>query len=49
MPLGGSIGRTITSACQDWANTETAYRSLSNDDVDEHAILAGHCQATRPR
>jgi hypothetical protein len=47
--LGGSIGGTIPFACQDWANTKAAYRFLSNDDVDEQAILAGHFQATRER
>ena len=47
--LGGSIGGTIRFACQDWANTKAAYRFLSNDDVDEHNILAGHFQATRER
>jgi len=47
--LGGSIGGTIPFACQDWANTKAAYRFLSNEDVDEQAILAGHFQATRDR
>jgi len=47
--LGGSIGGTIPFACQDWANTKAAYRFLSNGDVDEQAILAGHFQATRDR
>lgn len=47
--LGGNIGGTIPFACQDWANTKAAYRFLSNDDVDEHAILFGHLQATRDR
>jgi len=47
--LGGSIGGTIPFACQDWANTKAAYRFLSNDNVDEQAILAGHFQATRDR
>jgi hypothetical protein len=47
--LGGNIGGTIPFACQDWANTKAAYRFLSNGDVDEHAILAGHFQATRDR
>jgi hypothetical protein len=47
--LGGSIGGTIPVACQDWANTKAAYRFLSNDDVDEQAILAGHFQATGDR
>jgi hypothetical protein len=47
--LGGSIGGTIPFACQDWANTKAAYRFLSNDDVDEQGILAGHFQATRDR
>jgi hypothetical protein len=47
--LGGSIGGTIPFACQDWANTKAVYRFLSNDDVDEHTVLAGHFQATRER
>lgn len=47
--LGGSIGSTIPFACQDWASTKAAYRFLSNDDVDEQAILAGHFEATRAR
>ena len=47
--LGGNIGVTIPFACQDWANTKAAYRFLSNDDVDEQTILAGHFQATRDR
>ena len=47
--LSGSIGGTIPFACQDWANTKAAYRFLSNDDVDEHTILAGHFEATRNR
>jgi len=36
-------------ACQDWTNTKAAYRFLSNRRVNEAAILAGHCQATRDR
>jgi hypothetical protein len=47
--LGDRIGGTIPLACQDWANTKAAYRFLSNDDVDEQAILSGHLQATRDR
>ena len=47
--LGGSIGGTIPFACQDLANTKAAYWLLSNDEVDEQAILAGHFQATRDR
>ena len=47
--LGSSIGGTIPFACQDWANAKAAYRFLSDDDVDEHTILAGHFQATRDR
>jgi len=47
--LGSNIGGTIPFACQDWANTKAAYRFLSNDDVDEQAILGGHFQATRER
>lgn len=47
--LSSNIGGTIPFACQDWANTKAAYRFLSNDDVDEQAILGGHFQATRER
>ena len=47
--LGGSIGGTIPFACQDWVNTKAGYRFLSNSDVDEHTILAGHFQAARER
>ncbi|MDB5816848.1 MAG: transposase [Rhizobacter sp.] len=39
----------LIASCQDWANTKAAYRFLSNDDVDEHTILAGHFQAARDR
>ena len=47
--LGGRPGKSLPTAFQDWANTKAAYRFLSNDDVDEQAILAGHFQATRDR
>jgi hypothetical protein len=43
------IGGSIPFACQDWANTKAAYRLLSSDRVTEHAILAGHYEATRDR
>src|SRR5215471_11498966 len=47
--LSTSLGQTIPLACQDWTNTKAAYRFLSNDRVNEMAILAGHFQATRER
>jgi hypothetical protein len=36
-------------ACQDWANTKAAHRSLSNDRVCEADVFAGHFQSTRGR
>jgi hypothetical protein len=47
--LSESVGETIPTACQDWANTKAAYRFFSNERVDEHDILSGHFQATRDR
>ena len=47
--LSTRLGQTIPLACQDWTNTKAAYRFLSNDRVNEMAILAGHFQATRER
>ena len=47
--LGASIGNPLPLACGDWANTKAAYRFLSNDDVSEGQILAGHFAATAER
>lgn len=47
--LASRLGQTIPLACQDWTNTKAAYRFLSNGQVNEAAILAGHFQATRAR
>ena len=47
--LSQGIGRTIPTACGDWAATKAAYRFLDNDRVDEADILAGHFAATRER
>lgn len=47
--LGGQVGKTIPTACQDWAATKAAYRFLNNPRVDESIILAGHFQATQAR
>lgn len=47
--LGNKTGDSIPLACQDWANTKAAYRFLSNENVNEADILAGHFQATRSR
>ena len=44
-----SIGESIPFACQDWANTQAAYRFLANDSVSENDILEGHFQSTAHR
>jgi len=47
--LANDVGAPIPFACQDWANTKAAYRFLSNERVNEAAILAGHFQSTASR
>ena len=47
--LTAAIGEPLPFACGDWANTKAAYRFLSNDDVSEDKILAGHFMATADR
>ena len=47
--LDAGMGQPLPLACQDWANTKAAYRFLSNDDVSEGEILAGHFASTRER
>lgn len=47
--LGSAVGAPLPFTCRDWANTKAAYRFLSNDDVDESQILAGHFLATGER
>ena len=47
--LGAQVGSTIPTACEDWASIKAAYRFLSNDRVDEYAILSGHMKATARR
>ncbi len=47
--LSCGIGESLPFACQDWANTKAAYRFMSNDQVSEKEILAGHFKATRDR
>ena len=47
--MAGSLGKGLSMACQDWANTKAAYRFLSNSRVSEKEILGGHFQATRTR
>ncbi len=44
--MAGAVGAPIPLACQDWANTKAAHCFLSNDDVSERAIRAGHFVAT---
>jgi hypothetical protein len=40
--LSSSVGLATPWACQDWANSKAAYRSLGNDRISEANILAGH-------
>jgi hypothetical protein len=47
--LDGAMGEPIPLACVDWANTKAAYRFLSNEDVSEGEILAGHFASTGDR
>jgi len=47
--MAGSIGESLPTACQDWANTKAAYRFFDNDRVSEEAILDGHFRATAER
>ncbi len=47
--LGAQVGSIIPTACEDWASIKAAYRFLSNDRVDEHAILSGYMEATARR
>ena len=46
-----SVSQTLSgaSALKSWASIKAAYRFLSNDRVDEHAILSGHMKATARR
>jgi hypothetical protein len=39
----------INQACEDWADTEAAYRFMDNAHVSPSAILAPHCQRTVER
>lgn len=47
--LDAGMGEPLPLACRDWANTKAAYRFLSNDNVSEREILAGHFASTRER
>ncbi len=47
--LGGKIGHSLPTVCQDWAATKAAYRFLDNKRVNEQEILAGHFHATHER
>jgi transposase-like protein/DDE family transposase len=47
--IASGPGESIPLVCEDWANTKAAYRFLSNDQVSEAEILAGHFQSTRER
>ncbi|MCP3463578.1 transposase DNA-binding-containing protein [Bradyrhizobium sp. CCGUVB23] len=45
--IGSDMGQSIPLVCHDWANTQAAYRFLSNERVNEADILSGHFEATR--
>ncbi|MDX7954025.1 IS4 family transposase [Lichenihabitans sp. Uapishka_5] len=47
--LSASVGDPLPLACGDWASTKAAYRFLSNADVSEDKILAGHFAVTAER
>jgi Transposase DNA-binding len=47
--MASGPGESIPLVCEDWANTKAAYRFLSNEQVSEAEILAGHFQSTRER
>jgi len=47
--LSTGVGRSLSFACQDWANTKAAYRFLDNRRISEAEILKGHFQATHQR
>lgn len=47
--IGGVMGQSVPFTCRDWSNAKAAYRFLSNDQVNEADILAGHLQSTRDR
>ena len=40
---------SIPAACRSWAETQAAYRFLSNANVEAMDILAGHGRATLER
>ena len=47
--LGGRATQSIPAACRGWAETQAAYRFLSNDKVGARDILDGHSRATLER
>jgi len=47
--LSDGTGESIPLVCLDWANTQAAYRFLSNHRVTEGDFSAGHFQSTRDR
>ncbi|KON82603.2 hypothetical protein PA01_00805 [Azoarcus sp. PA01] len=47
--LTEGAGKSISFACQDWANTKAAYRFFSTPRVSEEAILSGPFHSTRER
>lgn len=44
--LAAEPGESIPNACRGWAETQAAYRFLSNDKTDWQALLAAHWTAS---
>lgn len=47
--LGDKPGASIPAACEDWAETQAAYRLLANEKVSWSDVLEAHEQATVQR
>ena len=47
--LAAEPGESIPNACRGWAETQAAYRFLSNDKTDWQALLASHWTASIER
>ena len=47
--MAASPMASIPQACGGWAETQAAYRYLSNDDIDWESIMAPHWQSSEVR
>ena len=47
--MAASPMASIPQACDGWAETQAAYRYLSNDDIDWESIMAPHWQSSEVR